>query len=140
VHVREATKRWLVPVGLVATLAALAVSGIVLGSDSPLMAILVIPAVAVVVNAFVKALARRPNLSLGAVVGANSTSQRGVGTRVVSSAVVTLFLRNGEGSGEAKHVKVELSTTAAPDFRLDPGTPNATRNLISAPERSASFS
>lgn len=41
-----------------------------------------------------------------------------------------LFLKNAERSGEAKHVKVELSTVAAPDFRPAKGAQDTTRNLI----------
>lgn len=50
-RVSEATKRWLFPAGLLATLAGLAVGGVLLGADNPLLAILVVPAVAVIVAA-----------------------------------------------------------------------------------------
>jgi hypothetical protein len=123
---REATRRWLIPVGLVCVL----VAAFVLGSDNPIYVLLLGPIAATLYSDIGKLMSPRPRLSLAAEYTGSSTTTSGPdGARIVSYARVVLFLRNGEDAGEARHCKVELVTTAAPWFTLDGHATEATANL-----------
>lgn len=127
---REETRRWLDPLVYLVALGFSVAVAFVLGSDNPVLAVLVAPIAVALVNGFLKSLARRPQLSLDAEYGANSTTSQG--DVRMASAVVYLFLRNEEGAGEAKHCKVEISEIAPTRvFRLNgPGKDAATEHLL----------
>ena len=127
--IREETRRWVEPLVAVIALVCLAVVAVLIGSDSPLLTILLVPIAGVLVNTLTKSLIRRPRLSFDAICTGSTTTSRPDGARVVNYARIVLFLRNEEGAGEAKHCKVELATVASPGFILDPQTVDATRNL-----------
>jgi hypothetical protein len=127
---QERTRRWLDPLAVALAIACLGVAALLIRTDNAFVPILLVPVGGVLVTAFVRSLARRPRLSLAAEYTGSSTTSRQDGARVVSNARVVLFLRNGERAGEAKHVKVELTTIAAPGFDLDPLAADATHNIV----------
>lgn len=127
---REATRRWFDPLAAAVAVGCLVVAAVLAGPDNPVVPILLALVGGVLVTAFVRSLARRPRLSLAAEYTGSSTTSREDGRRIVSDARIVLLLRNGERAGEAKHCKVELATVAAPGFRLDPHSAEATSNLV----------
>jgi hypothetical protein len=127
---REATRRWIDPFASAAALGLVIIVALLAGPGNPAVPILLVPVGGVLVTAFVRSLTRRPRLSLAAEYTGSSTTSRQDGTRVVSDARIELFLRNEERAGEAKNCKVELTTLAAPGFRLDSTASDATRNLV----------
>ncbi len=127
---RERTRRWFEPVGYLVAFGCLVALAVVAKLDNPIGVGLVVAVAVALASAFVGTLGRRPRISLSAEYGAYGTTARG--DVRIASAVVTLFVRNKEGAGAAKHVKVEVWEVAPTRvFHLDgPGREAATEHYL----------